>query len=214
MAEIIPIEWFLRSPSKSKSKSKKVELVTVEKSLVDTLKTNKKLFDNLEKNYSNFVKDYDLLKLNQSILNYIKKYKLLDIKLRLTKEDKEAMTSRFQILLNRMILDNRKKYSEIYNYLYHELLIFIIENDIKKGKEAEKLSLLMAQNFLDLLLYSEIVRSFYRVFIGNSNEKKTREELNEELKTLSLVEKLLKEKLEIVEKHLLVLIRRLITGGK
>jgi hypothetical protein len=214
MAEIIPIEWFLRSPSKSKSKSKKIELVTVDKTLINTIKKNSKLIEGLKKAYINFVKETDILKLNQTILDYTKYYDFLETRHRFTKEDKEAMITRFQVLLNRMVLENRKKYSEIYNLLNRELALFIVENDIKKGKEVEKLGLLMAQNFLDLLLYSEIVGSFNKVFIGSSNEKKTKEELNEELKTLSLVEKLLKEKLEIVEKHLLVLIRRLITGGK
>jgi hypothetical protein len=214
MAEIIPIEWFLRSPSKSKSKSKKVELVKVDKSLINTIKKNNKLIEGLKKTYNNFVKDTDLLKLNQTILDYTKHYDFLETKQRLTKEDKEAMITRFQVLLNRIVLENRKIYSEIYNLLNRELALFIVENEIKRGKEVERLSLLMAQNFLDLLLYSEIVGSFYKVFIGNSNEKKTKEELNEELKTLSLVEKLLKEKIVLVEKHLLVLIRRLITGGK
>jgi hypothetical protein len=214
MAEIIPIEWFLRSPSKSKSKSKKVELVNVEKTLLNTLKKNSKLIEDLKKAYKNFVKDSDLLKLNQALLNYSKYFKLMETKQSFTKEDKEAMSKRYEVLLNRMVLENRKKYSEIYNILNRELSLFIIENDIKKGKEVEKLALLMAQNFLDLLLYSEIVGSFYKVFVVNSNEKKTKEELNEELKTLSLVEKLLKEKIVIIEKYLLVLIRRLITGGK
>jgi hypothetical protein len=214
MAEIIPIEWFLRSPSKSKSKSKKIELVSVDKTLINTIKKNSKLIQDLKKAYNNFLKETDILKLNQTILDYTKHYDFLENKQRLTKEDKEAMSKRYEVLLNRIVLENNKKYSEIYNLLNRELALFIVENDIKKGKEVEKLALLMSQNFLDLLLYSEITGSFNKVFIGNSNEKKTKEELNEELKTLSLVEKLLKEKIVLVEKHLLVLIRRLITGGK
>jgi len=167
MAEIIPIEWFLRSPSKSKSKSKKVELVMVEKPIVKTIIKNVKLIEELKDMYNEFSKETDLLELNKALLNFTKKIKLDENKHRVTKEDREAMEKRIQVLLNRMVLEKREKYSKIYNSLNRELSIFIVENEIKRGREAEKLGLIMAQHFLDLLLYSEILYSFYKIFVKN-----------------------------------------------
>lgn len=218
MVDVIPIEWFLRTPSKSKSmsrsavKPKKIELIELEKEILNQIKKKHSLIDKLEKCYSKFSEDTDIVKLNRDLNNFAKKLETINYKVKTTKDDDEAILKRLQLLINRHVSENLVKFNKLYSDLYKELVVLIIEGNIKKDKkEIEKLGLAISQNFLDVILYHRILNSFYKTII--KDHKKSKEDLTNDLKTLKVIDKKTNEKIIQMEKYLLLLLKPLIIGG-